>query len=281
MAEQPKTEQCRILKIYHGSYVLSFFVMITIIIGLSAGLYAWLKHNLWDSVIPYTVETTIVANSQSALANNNSEYRVISPLTISQEIIVNSDDLDTLYQELEAHIDSYLSFAISLFSIVITGVSICVPLFNYFFLHRDTVKSLQKSQDMSIKNAQIIAEQYADTLKRITTLADEIEKAEERLTAQQSAFEMLQTNVDAHQTILTNIDLAMFKEQAGSDNYPTDKKEKKDQNDNPTKRADLDLKTFNDVSGYTEGTVTKHSIIDEHQNAETKCHNLKKSDNLF
>ena len=181
-----------------GSYALWFIlfaVMITLIVG---ALLCWFKFITWSKVIPYTIETTIVADAKQA--SNNAEMKWFSfPFTLSQDIIVDSEDLDALYDRLEEHIDGYISFTITVLSIAFASFGIVVPLYNYFFLQKDIVEGVQKYADKLKKKTDSFTkelkskkQEYEKAVDRIKALSEGVKKAQKDLNRAQRDIENLQ-----------------------------------------------------------------------------------------
>lgn len=252
---------------YHGSYLFGFLLLIIVAIVLSVGLFAWLRHNLWESVIPYTVETTIVANSQSPSANSAPEHTIISPFTFSQEIIVNSDDLDMLYQKLEEHIDGYLSFAITLLSIVFAVICVMIPIYNYFFLQKDSVELLRDSANSLIQEAKEKEEQYKATMTRLKNLSEEVKKAEDNVKEIQQTVKTLHTKVEEHQTTLSGINKEFSNLHKKQAEYPGGAKSNAA---SLTKTSFSVSEVSNTVPDAPDGNSSNHSSATDNQNKENK-----------
>lgn len=214
-------KQKKVRPFHPGSYVFRFIFFTVIIILITGTLLCWFKFFTWSKVIPYTIETTIVTDENKAL--NGEEMKWFSfPFTLSQNIIVNSEDLDTLYDRLEEHIDGYISFSITVLSIAFAAFGVVVPLYNYFFLQKDIVKGVQqyadelaRTTDLFIEELESKKNEYKSAIASIEALSTKIGEAQDDLKEAQDNIETLQTNFNG--LMSGNDELSGKKEKRGEE----------------------------------------------------------------
>lgn len=262
-----KNKQSSFFDRVFDSYTFKIILLVFVILCVAGNVYGWVRRNLWDSVIPYTVETTIVANSQLLDENNSNTDMLDYPLTLSQEIIVNSSDLDILYDRIEEHIDTYLSFSVTMMAIVITLIGVVIPIFNYSFLQKDVVTNIRNENesyiielngetDSFIKDLQNKKKAYEESFSKMDDLSKRVQQAESDLKEIEIGIklEMSQLGIknlvtEGIQSGKPNINTAEIKSCEGTSgksktNKKTDKKTKtsKKIGKRPNKKTDNELK---------------------------------------